>query len=333
MNGREQSDRKDELYIKNVLLPQMPGYVATYCAYITPMTTPITRKNYLKVIRRYLKWISDDVEAIDISKTMPNAIDYLAHVSSRENSFSVATKKAAYFALNSFYNFLTDTNVVETNLLTKQKIRGKDHVMHIDISDKQLVEILAKVDVDTLEGRKRTIGTEWKKRDRLILLILMHTGIRESGLCSLDISNIDFKNGTMWAIDKGEKRHEYDISNIMTDVLDWLIARDSILRKAPMVNKDEEDALFISQKRMRLTPHAVALITKKYSKNVTENGISPHKFRSAYIKMLYDETHDLEFVRSAVGHANVTTTQRYLPESKTAKHAAESIVSRRLRTV
>ena len=46
--------------------------------------------------------------------------------------------------------------------------------------------------------------------------------------------------------------------------------------------------------------------------NVTGKNITPHKLRATYGTMLYNKTHDIEFVREQMNHSSVVTTQRYI---------------------
>ena len=73
--------------------------------------------------------------------------------------------------------------------------------------------------------------------------------------------------------------------------------------------------------------NSVAAIVKKYTAVALEKGISPHKIRAGFCSILYEQTGDIEFVRDAVGHASVTTTQRYVVKDDTARLKAASIMN------
>lgn len=86
------------------------------------------------------------------------------------------------------------------------------------------------------------------------------------------------------------------------------------------------DALFISVQRSRISPRAVSDLVKKYSKAGIGTEISPHKLRSAFCTILYDETKDINFVSQAVGHKNIETTQRYIVNDGQTKKKAVSLL-------
>ena len=53
--------------------------------------------------------------------------------------------------------------------------------------------------------------------------------------------------------------------------------------------------------------------------------LSPHKLRAGFCTVLYDETHDIEMVRRAVGHSKVSTTQRYIRSKNDAREKSAAI--------
>ena len=58
--------------------------------------------------------------------------------------------------------------------------------------------------------------------------------------------------------------------------------------------------------------------------------LSPHKLRAGLCSILYDETHDIEFVRRAIGHSNVATTSRYIHTNEDEKQKASNIMEKLL---
>lgn len=92
-------------------------------------------------------------------------------------------------------------------------------------------------------------------------------------------------------------------------------------RKKKLSDK-EIDALFISNRRQRLGTKSLVAIVEKYSLEGLGYKISPHKLRAAFCTILYKQTKDIEFVRRAVGHSFIETTQRYVVDDDNAKDEA-----------
>ena len=68
------------------------------------------------------------------------------------------------------------------------------------------------------------------------------------------------------------------------------------------------------------------ILRREYSKAGIGTEISPHKLRSAFCTILYDETKDINFVSQAVGHKNIETTQRYIVNDGQTKKKAVSLL-------
>ena len=73
-----------------------------------------------------------------------------------------------------------------------------------------------------------------------------------------------------------------------------------------------ENAFFLSMQRKRITPRAVENLVKKYAQITTPlKKITPHKLRSTYGTMLYQESGDIYLVADVLGHKDVNTTRKH----------------------
>ena len=88
------------------------------------------------------------------------------------------------------------------------------------------------------------------------------------------------------------------------------------------------DALFISKYGERISAKGVSNIVKKYTEEALGKPLSPHKLRAGFCSILYNKTHDTEFVRRAVGHSNISTTQRYIVTDGDEKRQSASIIGK-----
>ena len=142
------------------------------------------------------------------------------------------------------------------------------------------------------------------------------TGMRETALTEINIDDVDFINNTIRVIDKRHKTHIYTINKVMREVLEnWIADREEKLAGADI------DALFISKKQYprRLCAGSIENIVKKYSLEGLGYSVSSHELRAAFCNIMYEETHDIEFVSRAVGHSSVDTTLKYVEIDDTPK--------------
>ena len=106
----------------------------------------------------------------------------------------------------------------------------------------------------------------------------------------------------------------------------WLYDRQEFLNRV----KQNTDALFITATGSRISGNAIYYLIDKYSSEALGYHISPHKLRAGYCSIMYEKTHDIEFVRRAVGHSDVSTTQRYIvtpnKERKEATHIMNQLI-------
>lgn len=192
---------------------------------------------------------------------------------------------------------------------------------HLDSFDINL--LLECIDGGAGSDRSKNRQEKWKLRDKAIIVLLAMTGMRETALLEINLEDLDFDNGTIKVIDKRHKTHIYKMNEtIRKTLMDWIEDRQTKLSSI------DTDALFISNRRQRLGTKSLVGIVEKYSLEGLGYKISPHKLRAAFCTILYDQTGDIEFVRRAVGHSCIETTQRYIVDDDTRKDEAALIMEK-----
>ena len=326
MNGRLEHKIKIEKEISKLLIG-LPDYVEKYSIFLSVTKEPKTCLEYLRKIKYFLNHINKKIT--DITETDINRFFLFIQIKNtngEKTETSFAYRKLYHTVLSSFFLFLQRNNIINNNPIKYiERPKENDKVEHILLTSKDLNAILNKVETGTSNKLSLSRQINWKERDRAILMLLMNTGMRETALSEINIEDINFEDKTINIIDKGHKHHEYYMNDKMTEVLlYWVDKRNKIL------NDTEEDALFISNRRSRITARSISNIVKKYSEDSMGKALSPHKLRSAFCSILYEETGDIEFVRDCVGHSNVATTQRYIVKDNNAKKRAADILKNKI---
>lgn len=149
-----------------------------------------------------------------------------------------------------------------------------------------------------------------RKRDYAILMLFLGTGIRVSECVGIDIDDLDFDNLAVLVTRKGGNQV---ILYYPQEVADALKAYLEERRAIQVAVKSDENALFLSLQRRRISQRAVQLMVKKYCAVAVplKKRMSPHKLRSTYATQLYHETEDIYLVADALGHSDVNTTRKH----------------------
>lgn len=314
MQGRLENQIKAENAIK-ILLKDLPREVNEY--YINFSTDSEFRSclSYIQKLKRFILWYCEEnnikmssinfnkITDIDIAKYMKKAETKETKNGSTYTSFSY--RKQIWSTLNSFFKFLYEKNKIDQNPVSKVKRSSKDDdVKHVFLEKEDLDKMIDSVK-DIIRNDK--FNAKWGLRDLAILYTFIFTGMRESALCEIDLNKIDFDNGTIEVIDKGHKVNTYTISETLKKSLqDWINERKKIMKDC------ENDALFISNQKTRITQQSVIRIVNKYSEKVLGQKVSPHRLRAAYGNIIYNQTHDIELTSKAMKHKNISTTRIYM---------------------
>jgi integrase/recombinase XerC len=148
-------------------------------------------------------------------------------------------------------------------------------------------------------------------RDRAIFEFLYGCGVRVSELVGLDLEDIDRAEGWIRVRGKGKKERQVPFASKAAESLDRYLAERP---PAP-----RERAVFLNHRGGRLTARGVAGIVKLYGILVNgDSSIHPHGFRHAYATHLLADGADLRAIQELLGHARLSTTQKYTQVSLTS---------------
>ncbi|MFA5675095.1 MAG: tyrosine-type recombinase/integrase [Christensenellales bacterium] len=159
-----------------------------------------------------------------------------------------------------------------------------------------------------------------------IFTLFLTTGIRISELCSLDISDVDIKARSFKVLRKGGNEAILYFGEETARALD-----DYIEERKAKVTYSQNSPMFLSLQNKRISVRAMQMLVQKYASiAVPLKDISPHKLRSTYGTLLYQNTGDIYLVADVLGHKDVNTTRKYyaaIDESQ-RKRAAKAVVLR-----
>jgi tyrosine recombinase XerC len=151
-------------------------------------------------------------------------------------------------------------------------------------------------------------------RDRAILELLYSTGIRVAELVSRNLDDLDFNDEVLRVRGKGNKERLVPVGLPAKEaVAAWLPLRQDLLAsRAARGFQSAEDALFLNGRGGRLTTRSVERMVRGYGEKAGITQIvTPHALRHSFATHLLEMGADLRSVQELLGHASLSTTQRY----------------------
>jgi integrase/recombinase XerC len=147
-----------------------------------------------------------------------------------------------------------------------------------------------------------------EQRDHAILELFYSSGLRLAELVNLDITMLDFSEGTVTVTGKGNKTRIVPMGSHAMDAIQTWIQRRALIK----IVDANPNALFVTQQGRRITPRAVQYRVKEWSiKQGINTSMHPHLLRHSFATHVLQSSQDLRAVQEMLGHANISTTQVY----------------------
>lgn len=280
-----------------------------YYYFISSSSSLSTIYSYLTYVKKFIDVTGKPVELLNGN----DFINYIAKfnaVSKNGKRYSSSYKIDIYQALKSFENYLVATFKIQNSIMNTIK-RPKNIESQETIVKREngyLNEKEVNIYLNTIQ---KLADPNWLERDMSIILIFINTGIRASALYKLDIKDIDFYEKSLIVTDKEQKVYKKMLSD---NTLSWI--NQWIKRREELLDGRELDALFISNRKTRISSHAISNIVIKYSCDIHGKKITPHKLRATYGTYIYKKTRDIYFTQQCMNHSNPETTALYIRGEK-----------------
>lgn len=218
-------------------------------------------------------------------------------------------------SLNSFFEFLLKRHLINSNPVAAVD-RPKNATEH-------KVVYLTKVEINRLlRVIEREEDDPMAIRDGAIIRLAIATGLRVEAIMNINIEDIDFNNKILNVIEKRKKVRGIDLGERIVEVLkNWIDVRNRVF---PDI---ETTALFISQKKQRLSDDAANHMLKKWCAAAgIEKKITMHKLRATSACALAKNDIPLKTIMKQLGHTNGAVTQRYLDAFEEDQQKATKIL-------
>ncbi|MCY4636225.1 MAG: tyrosine recombinase XerC [Acidobacteria bacterium] len=233
--------------------------------------------------------------------------DFLADTYERRQASSSSARKLA--AVRTFARYLRREGLLEEDpgtLLSAPKVERR---MPAHMAVDEVTALLAAPDA----------GTPLGLRDRAILELFYASGLRLGELVGLDLEDVNLSGRMVRVLGKGGKERIVPFNPAAAAAIrEYLTARRGLVSRAhggatagdPAPHMG--DPLFVNYRGGRLSSRSVGRMVRRCVTQVgAQRGISPHALRHSFATHLLERGADLRAIQELLGHARITTTQRY----------------------
>jgi integrase/recombinase XerD len=193
--------------------------------------------------------------------------------------------------------------------IMREGMRDSDPTADIEMPriGRSLPKTLSEDEVDSLLNAPNT-DEPLGHRDRAMLELLYATGLRVSELINLKQSQINFNQGVLRIVGKGDRERLIPLGE---ESQRWIIDFIDGPRMEILLER-QTDYLFPTRRGDRMTRQAFWHIIKRYAEKAgIRKQLSPHSLRHAFATHLLNHGADLRVVQLLLGHSDLSTTQIY----------------------
>lgn len=262
--------------------------------------SPHTRKNYLADLRHFFDFtytqnpLMPRQGTASLKQITQEVIrTYLAVLLKKHHPASVARKLAS---LRTFLQFWMRQGVIDGNpakeIATPKVPKRVPKFLSMD----ETVALLDMPKGDTVLAL----------RDKAMMEMIYSSGLRVSELVGLNVDDVDLQVGQTRVLGKGRKERIVPVGSKACDALGRYVEKRAGIATA------ETPAMFCNRRGGRLTARSVERMMRKYLRDagVTKR-VTPHVLRHTFATHLLNSGADLRGIQELLGHASLSTTQKY----------------------
>ena len=251
---------------------------------------------YIRDIRKLADFCSK-IKVDELNISVNEIREFIADLNSK--NISARSQARIISGVKAFFKYLIIEDYITndpTMLIENPKIGLK---LPEVLSVGEIELIISSIDLSNKQG----------ERNRAILETLYSCGLRVTELINLKISNINFKEGYIKVIGKGNKER---LTPIGSNALKYILIYVNEVRIHQKISKNHEDFVFLNNRGSQLSRVMIFTLIKRIVDKVgIKKKVSPHTFRHSFATHLIEGGADLRAVQEMLGHESITTTEIY----------------------
>jgi len=276
-----------------------------------------TVRAYESDLTRFLSSVAAD-RAVKTSELEPRQLDraavrhFVGELHGEGLSRATAARKLA--AVRTFLRYLRRESLIDDDPGALVPTPKREVRMPAHLSEDEMTALIGAASDETPLGR----------RDRAILELFYASGLRLSELAGLDIDDVNLGAKMARVLGKGGKQRIVPFNNSTASAIrTYLKGREQLTRDVRPTGGSrartldgargrQRDPLFVNYRGGRLTVRSIDRLVRRYvAASSTRMGISPHALRHSFATHLLQRGADLRAIQELLGHARLSTTERY----------------------
>jgi integrase/recombinase XerC len=263
---------------------------------------------FITFVAAHLNRRRPDLAASDFNHL--NIRAFLGELHKRGNSRASAARKLA--AIRTFGKYLRREGAIDGDPAALVGTPKREERLPAHLGESEMSRLLEMPDTSSPLGR----------RDRAILELFYASGLRLSELVGVGLEDVNLSSRVVRVLGKGGKERIVPFNRSTEAAIRvWLKDREEIAAagfsllaagKPAKKSRRSSEPLFLNYQGGRLSTRSVDRLVRKYvAACSTRFGISPHALRHSFATHLLERGADLRVIQELLGHARLSTTQRY----------------------
>ena len=229
---------------------------------------------------------------------------FLAEIHAAGLSRATSARKLA--AIRTFLRYLRREELVEGDPGSLVATPKREVRMPAHLSEQEMATLL----------EMPSAGDPLGRRDRAILELFYASGLRLSELAGLDVDDVNLRARMARVLGKGGKERLVPFNgSTATAVRQYLPDRENLVSQRQggrYAARGARQPLFVNYRGSRLSTRSIDRLVRRYVAACSSRlGISPHALRHSFATHLLQRGADLRAIQELLGHARLSTTQRY----------------------
>lgn len=293
----------------------MRDHLKSFLAYLklNRHVSPHTVRAYDSDVTQYLAWVASHTGK-KMSQLQPGDLDMLSvrgHIADLNRAGKARSSVARKLSgLRTFVRYLRREEIIEHDPTAMAVAPKRDQTIPTHLSEPEIERLIETPNTGDPLGR----------RDRAILELFYASGLRLSELVAIDLEDVNLSGRMVRVMGKGGKERLVPFNqSALAAIKAWMKDR-AVIRlgvREPGAGRRKtsrvvQDPLFVNSRGTRLTGRSVDRLLRRYvAQCSTRMGISPHALRHSFATHLLQRGADLRAIQELLGHARLSTTQRY----------------------